>query len=69
MASTNNHLTVSLYSTDGETSPVIEFLEQLIKSNRRLAAKSITNLQRLPLKVESRTDVRSLKGIIEPLMN
>jgi phage-related protein len=49
---------VLFYSPDGETSPVLDYITSLLKSNREMSKKAIQSLKRLPLKIYDGQDIK-----------
>ncbi len=52
---------VYLYSEDGKTSSVIEFINELIDKNPVMARKAISAISNLPYKIYTNTDIKSMK--------
>jgi phage-related protein len=52
---------VKLYSKNGKSSEVLDYLEELIVKNENLGQKSITGIKNLPAKIYSNTDIEPFK--------
>jgi phage-related protein len=56
------NFTVAFYSVDGKTSPVLDYLQELSKSNPKLTAKALSSIIDLPLKFYNFDDIKVIKS-------
>ncbi len=56
------NFTVAFYSEDGKTSPVLDYLQELSKSNPKLTAKALSSIIDLPLKFYNFDDIKVIKS-------
>jgi phage-related protein len=52
---------VVLYSPNGESSPVLDYIEELVSQNPKFAAKAILSLRKLPYKIFTNEDTKPFK--------